>query len=249
MLKQPQENPVLKFGPNSVGQVIYFFGARHTNNPADAQFNHLKQFLTEFINVSGERTILIEGNTGEIPQSYEEASHQYGEAGAVKWLAREANIEVIRPEPSDEKQRKLLCASFSPQLVAYTLIAQNLASWFRNQGQSNFAEAIDKSVRREAKFTDIYGFTPDTIWFKNQHEKLFGKQELEDKNFLNSISDPRRSGMVVNEVVSFRSKIRNEKILSAIDEYWKSGKSIFVVYGKGHLTTLEDKIKELVKDN
>lgn len=241
-----QENPILKLGPNPIGQALYFFGARHTNDPTNAQFIYLKQCLYEFLNVAKEKKIIfVEGAIREIPKNYEEATRQYGEAGTAQWLAKEADIDVICPEPTDEEQRKVLCVSFSPQVVAYTMIVQHLAVWFRQIRQLSFGEAVSRSVKRETKFAEIYGFTPDDDWFYGQHKKLFGDQQVEDKNFLNSISDPRRDDTLINKVVAYRSNLRNKYILLMIKEAWKSGKSIFIVYGKGHLATLENQLREL----
>ena len=246
MSEKPQENSIFRFGPNPAGQVLYFFGAIHTNNPTDVQFNRLKQSWNEFGDiVKGERVVFTEGVIRAISSSYEDSIQQYGEAGAAQWLAREAGVVVTCTEPSNENQRKVLCASFSPQVVAYTMIAQHLAVWYRQTRQLDFSEAMNWSVSREAKFAGIYSFTPTVIWFHNQHIKLFGKQKLEDKDFLNLISDPRKSDTLVNTIVAFRTKIRNEYLLSVINEAWKSGKSIFIVYGKGHLAALEQELQKL----
>ncbi len=248
MLEKSQENPVLKIGPSPAGQVLYFFGIRHTNNPADAQFSHLEQLWKEFLDITNnERIIFIEGAIHTItPSSYEDSIRQHGEAGASQWLAREADIVVICPEPNEEEQRKSLCTLFNPEVVAYTMIIQNLAGWFRHATQSSFDKAAVRSVKREIKFSEIYGFMPDDVWFRNQHVKLFGEQPLEDKNFLNSISDPRKDDTQINTVVSARTKMRNEFILSVIAETWKSGKSIFIVYGKGHLAALAQELRKLI---
>ena len=247
MLEQSQENPILKLGPNLNGQVLSFFGARHTNDPTDIQFNHLKQFWNEFLNiVKNKSVVLTEGVIRAIPLGYEDSIQQHGETGAAQWLAKEAGVDVIYSEPSVEEQRKWLCASLDSQIVAYTMIVQNLAVWFRQTRQLSFDEAVNRSVKREAKFLGIYGFTPDDVWFYNQHRKLFGEQHLEDRSFLDSISDPRKSDTPVNTVVALRTKIRNEYLLSAITEAWKSGKNIFIVYGKGHLTALERPLQELI---
>lgn len=241
------ENPTLKLGPNPTGQILYFFGARHTNNPADAQFNHLKKFWDEFLNlVKGKSEIFIEGATREVPQDYKEAIREYGESGAIYWLARGANIDVIRPEPSDTEQRKSLCDSFDPSIVAYTVMIQNLTGWFRKTGKTSFDEAIGRVLKREVTFTDIYGFMPNRSWFNEQHKKLFNDQKLEDREFINSISDPRKNNTIINEVVALRSRSRDEHILSVITETWRSGKSLFIVYGQGHLHALENSLRELV---
>ena len=240
------ENPVLKLGPNTNGQILYFFGARHTNDPADHQFESLKEVFYEFLKVGKEENIIFsERIVREVPESYEEGVRREGEAGAIQWLAQKSSINIICPEPSEAEQRKLLSALFEPQTVAYAMVAQNLSAWFRHASSTSFDEAVARVLNREAKFSEIYGFLPDKLWFEGQHKKLFGEQKLEDKSFLDSIVDPRKDNTVINNVVVLRSKLRNEHILSVIKKMWEAEKNIFIVYGKGHLVSLEQPLKEL----
>lgn len=240
MSEQSQKNPVLKINLNTTGQVLYFFGAKHSNDPRDSQFDSLKETFDDFIRIAkGEKVIFVEGPIHEIPQDYEVAIREQGETGAAQWLGRKAEIEIVRPEPNEKEQRQALCASFDPHTVAYGMITQNLGAWFRHSRQSSFEDALNRTLSREIKFSEVYGFAPSIDWLYEQHKKLFPDQPLEDKNFLDSISDPRKNDTQVNIIIAARSKIRNEYIFSKIAETWKSGKSIFIVYGRGHLNTLE----------
>lgn len=246
-MTENQQNPTLILGPTSTGQVLYFFSARHGNDPADVQFGQLRQLWEKFLSsAKNDRLVFTESAVREVPAGYEDAIKQRGEVGATQWLAKEVGVTAVCPEPDDIEQRKSLCADFSPQAVAYALIAQNLAAWFRHTHDFTFPEAIERSIKRETKFSDIYGFTPDVAWFQDQHRKLFGEQALEDKAFLDSISDPRKSSTLVNQIVAGRTKMRNEYVRERISGAWKLGKSIFMVYGKGHLAMLESELKKLI---
>ncbi len=247
MSKQFPENLILKLGPNSEKQILYFFGTRHTNDYRDEQFNYIKQFWSEFLNKSErQKSVFVEGAIHEIPQDYEEAIRWYGETGAIQWLGREAGIKVIRPEPTEAGQRKYLCAKFDSKLVAYAVIAQNLASWFSHIGKTTFDEAVNQVLKREAGYSEVYGFVPNKEWLVSQHKELFGEQMFEDKSFLVSITDPTKNDTAINKIVSARSKMRNENILAEIKKAWESGKSIFIVYGKGHLAALESYLRDLI---
>ncbi len=237
---------ILKLGPTPDGQVLYFFGAQHSNNPANPQFAKLKDFWNEFLSTTQKsRTVFTEGIYKEALGTYEEVIQQRGEVGAAQWLAKQEGIEAVYLEPDDSEQRKVLGGMFDLDIVAYALIVQNLAAWFHHARQSSFTEAVERSVKREAKFTEIYGFTLNTSWFHDQHEKLFDGQPLEDENFLNRISDPRRDDTVVNKVIANRTKIRNDYILTKIRGALDSRENIFIVYGRGHLTALEPKLRAL----
>ncbi len=246
MTNNSGENPILKLGSCEAGPVLYFFGARHTNNPDDIQFVQLKNFWDEFLNISSKNNaVFVEGVIHEVSKNYIDAIKLYGETGAIQWLAKESNIQVLRPEPNDVEQRKYLCSLFDPKVVAYSLIIQNLGAWFRHSRNNGFKNAIENSVDREVKYKDIYEFIPNNAWFFNQHKEIFGEQNLEDKNFLDSVSDPRKGISIVNRVISSRTKMRNEYILVAISEALKLKKNIFIVYGSGHIPVLENSLREL----
>ncbi|MFZ2206990.1 MAG: hypothetical protein WAV29_06045 [Microgenomates group bacterium] len=250
MLSNQKENSILKLGPFKTGQMLYFFGARHTNNPDDSQFTQLKSVWAEYLDISNEnRVVFVEGTMREISNDYSDAIKLYGETGAIQWLAKESNIQVFRPEPDDVKQRENLCSLFDANIVAYSLIIQNLGAWFKHERESKFEKALENSVKREVNFTKIYGFKPDVIWFNNLHKKVFGDQTLEDKDFLDSVSDPRKNGTVVNEVIASRSKMRNEFIMEKITEAFVLEKSIFIVYGMGHMAVLEGHLRKLFGSN
>ena len=250
MLDQPGKNIIFKAENALTGKIFYFFGAIHTNNPADEQFEQLEQLWNDFSNKSeGLMIAFVEGAIYEIPQNYEKSITQYGETGAVCWLALKTNIEVVRPEPGEGEQRKHLSGLFDSNDVAYAIITQNLSGWFRHETSTSFEEAMERVLKREAKFSDIYGFIPNKIWLENQHRKLFEEQELEDRNFLDTITDPRKNDTLINKIVSARSEMRDEHIFNEIEKAWKSGKNIFIVYGKGHLSKLEKKLKVLISGN
>ena len=249
MAESSQEIPILKLGPGAKDQIIYFFGAYHTNNPEDPQFDNLKKIWGEFLLKSGvNKTAFVEGATREIPEAYEEAIREYGEAGALQWLAHGRGIGVSRPELGEREQRQLLSNTYYPELVAYTVIAQNLAGWLRHTKKESFQDALARVLGREAKFSDIYNFNLNGEWFESKHKELFGSQGIEDKTFLDSITDPRKKNTVINEIVASRSALRNKYLLEVIANAWKNGESIFIVYGKGHLASLESELQSLVKE-
>lgn len=247
-MPENQQNPTIKLGSNANGQILYFFGAFHGNDPISQQFTGLENIWGEFIANPGEKRIaVVESAVRDVPEQLADAIIQRGEVGATLWLAQRDGVPALCFEPDDAEQRRLLCEKFNPRDVAYTLIAQNLTSWGRRKVKTfDFAEAVRRSISREAKFDELYGFTPDDAWFQNQHRKLFGEQPLEDEKFLDTISDPRRNDTLVNTIVAARSRMRNDYIAKQFSKAWGEGKSIFIVYGKDHLPVLEPALRAMV---
>lgn len=241
-----QENPILRFGPKEKGQLLYFFGARHTNDADDVQFEVMRETWEEFRNTSnGTIIMLIEAKVRDISIVFRDAIRIHGEVGAALWLARDAGARVLCPEPDDFQQRMELCRIFDARMVAYALIAQNLSAWFRHSNTNSFEAALQRTLKREAGFDVIYGFIPDAVWFREQHRKLFSDQPFEDKTFLDSIADPRKNDTDVNKIVAARTNVRNASLYQHIEEQWAAGNSVFIVYGKGHLTALSNKLNSL----
>ncbi len=248
MLNNHQENPVLKIGPNENNQSLYFFGANHSNDPSDSQFIQLQKFWAEFLDVTKEnRIVFTERTINKVPPDYNDVIKLDGEGGAVQWLARQSNILAICPEPDSTQQRQSLCQKFDSHEVAYTFIAQYLGAWFRRTNPNKtFREATKDTLEREANFSDIYGFIPDNAWLIEQHKILFGDQNLEDGKFLNHITDPRKTDSKINIIVAARTEVRNDYILNKIQSVWNEGKSLFIVYGKGHATILFPQLQNLL---
>lgn len=226
--------------------VLYFFGAKHTNDMSDPQFEEMLSLWNEFLqNSKEEKIVLSEGNVREIPGTFEESIKQFGESGAIQWLAKKEGVSVMRPEPNDMEQRRELVKFFDPELVACAFIEQHLGAWFRHSRQSTFDEALMRTIDREKQFKEIYGFEPYADWLVDFHKKLFGDQPIEDKNFLDRISDPRIRETKVNEIIAARTQFRNEYIFDQIKKEWEKGKSIFIVYGRGHLDALKSLLETL----
>ncbi len=238
---------MLKVGPNKKGGAIYFFGARHTNDFEDSQFELLKSLWDEFMaSHKNDGVVFVESEVDDIPNKYGDAIRQYGEVGAASWLAKQAGSVVVCPEPNGEEQRKYLCESFDAQLVAYAFIVRGLSSWFKHKRESHFDDAVSQLIKREEGFSSVYHFVPNDVWFYSKHNEMFKNQPLSDKKFLDSISDPiQKRHSIINDIISSLSDMRNDFILEMINKFWRQGKSIFIVYGKGHLGVLRAGLENL----
>lgn len=236
-----------QFKSQKTDQCVFLIGSYHTNDANDDIFKRLEQLWKDFRVISqGEQLLLIERRIKDIPSSHDDAIRKYGEAGASALLAEKDNISAICPEPSETEIRKQLCERFAPDLVAYSLIAQNLSGWFNQTAKSSLEDALQKTIERESSFKEIYGFAPNGEWFRAQHDKLFQGQYFADKEFLNRVSDPRKTGTLVNEVIAAKTEMRNLHIFSIISEQWNDGRSLFIVYGRGHFDFLESNLKKLI---
>lgn len=242
-----EEDHILKIYSKNNKQAVFFFGAKHTNNPNDEQFIVLEKLWGDFFDNYGDNSVAIcEGLVRKPVDSFVDAIKSHGESGAIQWFARKNRIEIICGEPASLLQREYLCKKFDKDDVAYAIVVQRISGWFRGTHNRTFSEVVNNSILNEIEFEDIYGFMPTTEWFYSKHKNLFSIQNLEDKLFIDSITDPRTTNTIINSIISTRSKFRNDNLLSLINKLWKEGKSIFIVYGNGHLVVLRDSLKKIL---
>jgi hypothetical protein len=63
----------------------------------------------------------------------------------------------------------------------------------------------------------------------------------------NGYVNPNNIGSRINEIARKTSDVRDENILNEIVKYWSEGKSVFVVFGSGHLIIQEPALREILK--
>ncbi|MEK7115126.1 MAG: hypothetical protein AAB847_02095 [Patescibacteria group bacterium] len=79
------------------------------------------------------------------------------------------------------------------------------------------------------------------------HRKLFKTEfNKDDKDFFANIVNPTRSDSVINKVPRVLSTFRDATIVDEIVKYWQQGKSIFTVFGGGHVIVQDRALKTLL---
>jgi hypothetical protein len=80
---------------------------------------------------------------------------------------------------------------------------------------------------------------------KEIYKNILGK-DLDLKDDMNQLADPNKTGTRMNEVSTILTDAREVSIVSEIERNWKQGKSIFVIFGSGHLIAQRPALEKIL---
>lgn len=236
---------------NSGSNFLYYFGERHSFNPADEQWVEQKKFWQDFLQktVNQKRIVFVEGGIRPIEENEEQSILKHGGMGLATYLAHQENIETYSPEPSEKYEREELGKKFSKQEIQYYYFARIVHQWSRKQDpKPNFEQYISKYLegdRRESGWTD-FDFSLEAM--KKIHANLFENSfDENDADFFYSIINPIVPKSIVNEVSRMSSDIRDKYIVDEITKYISNDYSIFAQYGCTHVIIQEPLLREILQ--
>ena len=231
-------------------QHLYYFGARHSDNPENHQFKTLEKFWEEFLKSSKkEKIVLVEGGLPSrealVSKEKEDVIKQGGEASFIAWLAYKKGINVSSPELPENKWFEEMSKFFPKEIIAYYDFARICYQWHRKQNKSAFDEYVSPFLSMNAKNSRWEDFNFSLEHMMLIHEKLF-KIPFDKNNaeFFKSIIDTTKNISPINEISRFEdSGLRDSFIVSQIETHWRDGKDIFIVYGAPHAVIQEEYLK------
>ncbi len=205
------------------GKVLYYFGANHSSDPNNHQYPALREYWKKFLKVSGkDRIVLAEGGLRPVAESEQEAIEKGSEGSWVTYFANKENKPVACPDMSTEEFLEMNKEVDKDE-------------WFLTENLRKF----DYLQRSKRKMVLPEGF-------KELYKKYIGKDFDENEN-QNNLVNPNRNDAVTNKLSRMHSDLREVKIVSEIERYWKEGKSIFIAFGSGHLVIQKPALKALLK--
>lgn len=232
------------------GQSLIFYGSEHTNNPEHPQFQDIEERWKTFIGNVTKPIALVEGRFDEVPDADTKDKPTSivdgGEAQFVVHLARKDGVEVASPEPDRVWEANELAKEFGRDNVVFYYFIRQVGWWNR------FTEKPD--VQSEAKkmlglMEKSYGW--DDVDFSTErmaaiHEELFAKPlDWDYTQWIYDITTPTPQDYVTNELARRSGELRDEYILEQIMNYWRAGKSPFLVFGSAHAIRLEPALNKL----
>jgi hypothetical protein len=226
-------------------QRLVFFGSRHSNDVADRQVQEIETEWQRFIaNHNNQKLAICEGGIRQGEMAKDDAIKQYSEAGLLTWLAREANINIISPEPDANKEIAHLheVGFDTPNIVTY-YFGRQMYQWLKrdNKTQPDWRPYAEFFVSKHASTmtsSDDH-ITLDAVL--GMFEVATGKPfDAQAEALLYQVSDPS-----VNPVSAASGLYRDISLLAAIAEAWGARNDIFAVYGSGHAIVLEKALRRL----
>lgn len=233
------------------GQILYYFGSKHTHDPVHPQFEFLHEKWQDFLEKTrGKKSIVIhEGIVNEKNLvSLERVIGQYGESGAIVFWANQEHIPFFRPEPTIEYEAEKLLKEFSKEEIFYFYIIRGIVTWQRTIIRKEFDEYVKANIKR---YQDVFNWSNFDFSFdavKKMHKQIFGKEfDLNDKEYIAKIPSPSFNDSRINEIARESATIRDIAIAEHIGKHWHEGYNIFIVYGANHARKQERAIKDMVE--
>jgi len=231
-------------------QHLYFFGSRHTYNPDDEQISKLEVFWAEFevVTKGVQRKLLMEGGKRAILNSKKEAIETGGEIQYAVFLASQSGISTESPEPPASHWFQELAKKFSKDAVAYYDFARTCYQWNQMDVRPGFESYVASFIGSNVKNSGWNDYDFSLEHMREIHHQLFGTDFKEDdKEFFYDVINPTTSFSIINEVSRADDEgIRDTYILSEIEQYWREGNSLFIIYGLQHAVILEGALRKLV---
>ena len=232
-------------------QYIYYFGSKHSFDPEDKQFASIEKMWDEFVTktVGQKRLAVLEGGNRPALETREKAILEGGEMHFVAFLAKQANIATISPEPPEPFRFSEMLKHFSKEEIAYYDFAMVCYQWNNKEVKPDFDEYVSSFLKANERDSGWNDFDFAVAHLTEIHKKLFNQDfDKDDKKFFYDIINPTTELSVINKISRFEdSGFRDHYILAEIEKYWKEGNSLFVSYGCSHAVMHEQVLKNIVE--
>ncbi len=236
---------------SSGDQKLVYFGAKHSNNIDDGQFEELTKYWADFlVQTENSPRIVFTENHSKLDLaelSYTDAITKFGEGGAIQLLAEKSGVEFFCPEPPSSNYLQVLIEKYSRDELVYFFFIRGIVSWYRQKGDISFENYAQGYVDREKRRFgwDDYDFSLDHM--KEVHSSIYDQDfDINNERLIRNAANPAIWQTVINELSREVSIARDVYIIEKIREYWLKGFNIFVVYGSGHAIIEEPDIRNIV---
>lgn len=231
-------------------QILYYFGANHSRDPQDKQYEMMRKFWKEFLQKTDHKksVVFVEGGKRPVCDSEDEAITKGAEAHFITYLAAKQNIDTFSPEPPEKFRLEELAKRFSKEEITYYDFARAALQWNRHHGNKpDFKEYVENFLKRNQKNSGWIDFDFSTNHMIELEKKMFNRDFNEnDMQFYYDVSNPTTTFCRINELSRFEdSSLRDGYILEQIEKYWNEGKNLFIVYGASHAVMHEPAVRHL----
>ena len=231
-------------------QVLYYFGAHHTNDPKHKQYEMIREFWEKFLDkTQGKNSIVfVEGGERQVYSSELEAIANGGEPNFITYLASKENIPTFSPEPPERMRFEELNKKFTKEEIAYYGFARMSLQWNRYLDKKpDFKEYLTNSLNCDKENSGWVDFDFSIERMIELQKKMFNREFKEDdKQFYYDVINPTTTFSRINELSRFEdSGFRDLYILRQIEKYWNEGKNLFIVYGCSHAVMHEPAVRML----
>ncbi|MDO8590139.1 MAG: hypothetical protein Q7R69_02605 [bacterium] len=226
---------------------MFYFGANHSHDPNNHQYPILREYWEKFLKTTEgkEKIVLIEGGSRSIEKDDETAIRHGSEAGLITLLAHNLNILVVSPDPSLERLAEQFPEIPKEEVLLMRFI-NKVDSYQRHNIIGTFEEVMEEWSRQRKGLKTWEDIEISLSTMEKIYKKVLGKN-FDLKDNMNQLADPNKTGTRMNEVAAILTDAREVSIVSEIERCWREGKSIFVIFGSGHLIAQRPALEKLLK--
>jgi hypothetical protein len=242
-------NPVFLLDLLSSSKGLYYFGARHSVDPADSQFVEIEQAWTK-----AKPTIAFyEGPNRPIAESRDETIKQAGESGFVRFLATRDGVQFVSLEPSPQDEVSFLLKKFSPEQVTLFFVLRETARLRerRKLAEPELRAAVTQLLERAAKMKLLTGPITNLDELEAAYQRYW-KSPAQLWQAPAEWFDPQKSsvetgGVFTNEVNQMSSGYRDLHMYTILSRSTLEGKKVFAVVGRDHVAMQADAVRCALK--
>lgn len=231
--------PVVLDLPAGTGRLIYI-GSHHTHDPAHSDIALIERLWNE----SQPSMAFNEGGDPPVLPDREATIRAYGEAGFVRWLARQAGIPVKSIDPSRSESVASLSNRFTAQQLKLFFALLQVKD-HREHPTEPFAE-------RMARVFTVLNATPglavppfNVTELERDYKTLFPSAgaftEVPSRWF-----DPVGQDNFLNQIARISSELRDGKMVETLIDATCKGQHVFAVVGGTHVVMQERAIRAAI---
>lgn len=249
-LKKLKKSSINKYILKNDFQQIFYFGANHSHDPKNKQYQILQKFWEAFLkNTKNEkRLVLVEGGVSKNFDSKAKAIKANSENGFISFLARNNKIVLKSPEPSLKYEVSELLKDYSKEEIEYYYFVRVIHQWHTIPNpRPEFNKYISSFLKKDQKVLGWKNFNFTISNLEKIHKKFFKKlPDYTNEKFFNDLMNPYKNTKV-NRIASSSGRIRDIYILKEIQKQWKVGNNLFIVYGSNHAIMQKPALEEMIK--
>lgn len=236
-----------------IKQVAYFFGANHSFDPNNEQYEKLQAFWKQFIERAKNPIVFMEGGIHPVLPSDKIAIRRESEGGLIARWAHKLNIPIRSAEPSDFEQMQKLSLVFSRDEIVYYYFIRSVHQWLgQSEGKNSFDIYIDNILQHYGQVSVWHNFDFSIKNMKELHNKFTGNDFdkdliLRNRDYFLNIFISIKNTSSINRVGSELATLRNIQMVYLFLESWQKEHSIFAALGGSHIVMQERAIRTLLE--
>lgn len=227
---------------------LLFYGSKHSNDKTDPMFKEIEKY---FYNIKPQM-VLVEGDFDKYDFTNVDEAILKGESAFVTYLAKKNGIPVESVEPSMKKQFDFLLKKYDKNKVLLMYILRQIYQYQNQQKNNpmNFQQTIGEYVNSmvgqgfplnsdEAKMDNILNLL-----------KSYLNQNINNDNWtsIDVYSIYNNNGTELNMIYNDVLNMRNEFLLSEIEENLKNNNRVFIIMGGNHVKEEKENIKDIFSE-